>query len=1642
MKKLSFLFALLCASVIGWAADPVVGSSTDNMAGQGSAFTNGYDYSFSTEGTSVTISFTEKENYTDLAAYLWNYTNGFAESGMAVSGHTASITLTNQTPGATIVFACKFAFAGGMSVTKQFQYTIPSGGGSTPEPASDEKFVAANATMGSWFAVPEWQTETNSTATYNDGVITVTIGNTKGAQWHAQVWLNLDFDYSTAKQYDFSIKFNSSEAVNYVSFKPNDKSGDNEMLYEDRSISLPEGEYTYTKTNVAGTANGSRKFLFDFGYASVGTTITISEISIIEHDAPATPEPAVTEPNTNPTAPTLTNPTYKTLYSNVVSMIDFAYWGDAVAYADFVVGENTMKKCTMGEWKYAGFVFANSVDASDMEYVHFDVWCAEAFDAHFYLKGGEAEKYVDMSYTPAGEWKSFAFPLSDFSTLGVDLTDLTVSKIADASKQVTFYFDNFYFYKEGEASIWDSEDWIGNATGNAGYTNKFKIHGHSCVNIQAPGFASAAGIYINDFAAPISYCSLGAGNYDVQGGGIILHADAFTAQVTEVAIIANHIQYIFHVYKEGATGTSNLIDAEPAQVYDVNFALEANGGYASATSGTAYLGSNGNNGDRWESVSSDPQIWTLDMCQRRIFNTVQIRWEGAYAKSFTIEVSNDGENWTVVKTVTDQELSGFPYEQNLEFAEQNARFVRFNGTARGTGYGYSFWEFRVLLPGVSTLTSIDLTAAGAIAEVGGAGIALTAQPKDQNGQNMAETVAYEITPAAAGHMDGNTYIPDQVGNASIRAYNGEVYSAAVTIAGYVGANLALNKEVEASGYNTDANLYPSFAVDNDEGSLWSARVGETGDERIYDAWIKVDLGDFYDINLIAIRWEGACSKHYNVEFSTNGIDDWRVAYAAGWNAVATHWEYLVGTGEDNTKVRYVRVFSTEAVSQYGIKIMDLKVFGVEWVNTGDTEAPVMTSASLVSKTWNSAVIEVAATDNVEVVRYHVVDATNNIDANYVAADGKITVTGLTAETAYNFTITAKDAANLESANSKAVAVTTDVHYIVPNVAAPTPTWPADQVKSLYSDTYAFAPASLNSYNEGWWNNPNMTEETVAENHYLHYDLYRNGMIGVQFADFSVALMEKIHIDIWASEAGSVRFRPITVGGPGDNLYKELVLEAEQWNSFDIDMTTDFPGHDWSKLYQYAIQGFEEGGMVGKHISVDNVYFYRTTAIVDEEAPTGLTANVTSTGLFSATISVQAADNMEALNYAVKNGDEVLANGAGVSNETVNITISGLNAGTHYELSVIASDEAGNETAPLAVNIDTRELPASAPAPELNGKKVIKVFSDAIEGDFNFGYGGWSETTAAQMVQLTGNDRAFHVSNFNYIGWHSFAAIDASEMAYLHVDIYSLGMTSMGITPISPGHELSTSQNLNANAWTSLDIPLSVYASANIDWSGIFQFKYDNPVGGNEALIDNVYFWAPAAKSNQERWATFASALNVTVPDDVTVYKAVYENNGSEEILTLTDAGKVIPAGTGVLMRTPAESTTYAFQLATAEEAAAATAKFEGNSLIGCTVLTDISTEAATYDIFCLRYSEAYAMSGFFLYSGQYIPAGKAYLKLSKASNQSGAPRRVRFVMEETDTATGMENAMDAVQAGKYLENGQLFIRRGDAVYTIQGARVK
>lgn len=843
-------------------------------------------------------------------------------------------------------------------------------------------------------------------------------------------------------------------------------------------------------------------------------------------------------------------------------------------------------------------------------------------------------------------------------------------------------------------------------------------------------------------------------------------------------------------------------------------------------------------------------------------------------------------------------------------------------------------------------------------------------------------------------------------------------------------NLALNQPSEGGYYDNNPAESADKANDGDNGTSW---VTYGAHAAALDWWI-VDLGQIYNLTNITALWANdayATSYILQTRIEAPSADD--KADDVAWATLTTVSGVTAGE-EKSTNVsgigRYVRFRATAFAGGF-FRLREFRVYA-SGVAEVDTEAPVMSSASLVSNTDVQAVIEVAATDNVGIARYHVVDAGNSFDGNFVAEEGRITVTGLTGGTSYNLVITAVDLFGNESANSKLVAVTTAAHYTAPQAACAAPTWPANQVKAMYSPTYDA------DYNHQDWGGGTVATKDEFGRKYVTTPAPQ-GYFGADGFTLNCLMMEKLHYDIWIENDATIRFVPIW-GGAEQGITKSLT--GQQWNSIDIDLSEYTSVTDWGNVYQMKIDQ-----AYNLTFWVANAYFYRETAIVDSEAPTAFTASVAEVGFYSVKVTAQASDNSGAVNFAVKNGDEVLATGAAATATPTTITVSNLASGTAYNLSVVAYDDANNTTSPIALNATTKFVPAPI-VPDFNAKDVLPVFTDAMACAVSgIQSGGWGETTQYEWLQIAPNDKVFYAQNFNFAGWHSWGGgdIDASEMDFLHVDIYSTGMTQVSVTPIShdPTREGNYAVSLTPNAWTSVDIPLSAYAANNIEWNKIFQFKFMGAVGGNELMIDNVYFFRYQAKSNVDGWATFASPVAVKVPEGVTVYKAVYEKDGDDEILRLTPAGDVIPANTGALLRCVSVSTNYPFDLATSDEADAAVSAFSGNNLVGCAVKTDISAVAATHDIFALRHSDLFGYSGFFLYSGTIVNAGKAYLPLPKDDATPAPSRRVRFVIEATDAATAIDaNALEATHVTKFVQDGQLFILRDNVVYTVQGERVK
>ena len=74
----------------------------------------------------------------------------------------------------------------------------------------------------------------------------------------------------------------------------------------------------------------------------------------------------------------------------------------------------------------------------------------------------------------------------------------------------------------------------------------------------------------------------------------------------------------------------------------------------------------------------------------RSFDHVQLVWENAYAKAYTIQTSDNGTDWRTAYSTT----TGDGGVDDLG-AGGSGRYVRVNGTQRGTGYGYSLYQLGV-----------------------------------------------------------------------------------------------------------------------------------------------------------------------------------------------------------------------------------------------------------------------------------------------------------------------------------------------------------------------------------------------------------------------------------------------------------------------------------------------------------------------------------------------------------------------------------------------------------------------------------------------------------------------------------------------------------------------------------------------------------------------------------------------------------------------------------------------------------------------------------------------------------------------------------------------------------------------------------
>ncbi len=167
--------------------------------------------------------------------------------------------------------------------------------------------------------------------------------------------------------------------------------------------------------------------------------------------------------------------------------------------------------------------------------------------------------------------------------------------------------------------------------------------------------------------------------------------------------------------------------------------------------------------------------------------------------------------------------------------------------------------------------------------------------------------------------------------------------------------------------------------------------------------------------------------------------------------------------------------------------------------------------------------------------------------------------------------------------------------------------------------------------------------------------------------------------------------------------------------------------------------------------------------------------------------------------------------------------------------------------------------ASAPTPPSRAEEdVISIFSSVYNDvpDTNYfpdwGQGGQGSGWA--MFDL-GGDQMLQYVNLSYqgIALADGTSVDVSNMESLHLDVWTAdAVTDIEVSLINNASgtvtEAPVTVALNANSWTSIEIPVSDYIDQGLTVTEIFQLKFvGEPWAAGTVFIDNIYFWkAPSA----------------------------------------------------------------------------------------------------------------------------------------------------------------------------------------------------
>lgn len=292
----------------------------------------------------------------------------------------------------------------------------------------------------------------------------------------------------------------------------------------------------------------------------------------------------------------------------------------------------------------------------------------------------------------------------------------------------------------------------------------------------------------------------------------------------------------------------------------------------------------------------------------------------------------------------------------------------------------------------------------------------------------------------------------------------------------------------------------------------------------------------------------------------------------------------------------------------------------------DTEKPVMVKADATTIRDTRATLTLLANDDSNgLLKYKVTIGENSYTVTGNAGkDVTIDITGLTAETKYDFSVTATDKANNVS-EAKTGSFTTTTAF---TLTAPTaPTVEANKVISVLSAAYT--PATKWSF--GAWSQSTVSENIDVDGTPIIH-LSKFNYIGLDGFSNQLDLsgMTHMHIDVLpVTMEGSLGVTPILASGSvKENSTKvgdKTTLKLGQWNAIDMPLS-DF-GLDFINNKVFQIK-FDQGNNATDELYIANIYFYKKSA---DEIDVTINGNVAKVTGPITTANVEEINNKDVMN---------------------------------------------------------------------------------------------------------------------------------------------------------------------------------------------------------------------------------------------------------------------------------------------------------------------------------------------------------------------------------------------------------------------------